>query len=303
MSQCVAEQRQHNVTDMSDAAFESERARLTAIAARILGSTAEAEDAVQEAWLRWDGTVGVGDPPAWLTTVVVRQCLDQLRKRRTRTRAEEGAAEAAAWTGPAGAADPAGDPENDVVVAEQVASAMQVVLDTLTPPERAAFILHDVFGYPFDDVSTILGRSGTAVRQLASRARRKVRGLPPDRAEQAVRAENREVVGAFLAAAHGGDLAGLLSLLAPDAVMRADAVGSRMGAEPVYAGPGAVADRFRGGARGARVATIDGEPGLVWMAGGEVKVAFAFHLHAGLVREIELIADPQVLTLLDVIAA
>lgn len=284
---------------MSVEAFESERPRLVALAVRILGSGAEAEDAVQEAWLRWSGTDGVDDAPAWLTTVVVRLCLDQLRKRRTRSAAEDGAADAAAVATPVGPADP----ESDAVLAEQVGGAMQVVLDTLAPPERAAFVLHDVFGYPFEDISTILGRSGTAVRQLASRARRKVRGLPPDRAEAAVRAENRQVVGAFLAAAHGGDLAGLLALLAPDVVMQADAVGSRMGAEPAYHGAAAVADRFSGGARGARVVTIGGDPGLAWMAGGEVKVAFAFHLDAGLVREIELIADPEVLALLDVVPA
>jgi len=239
----------------------------------------------------------VDDLPAWLTTVVTRLCLDQLRKHRTRSTAEYTAATTAELTMPGLPADP----ESDMVLAEQIGDAMQVVLDTLAPAERAAFVLHDVFGYPFEDITTILGRSGTAVRQLASRARRKVRGLPPDRAEEGVRAESRNVVGAFLAAARGGDLTSLLTLLAPEAVMQVDAVGTRMGAEPVYQGAAAVASRFSGGAKRARVATIDGDPGLVWLAGGEVKVAFAFHLDAGLISEIELIADPQVLAFLDVV--
>ena len=188
-------------------------------------------------------TDDVDDLPAWLTTVVTRLCLDHLRKRRTRSEAEAGAP-----------ADPAPvDPEADALLAERMGGAMQVVLDALAPAERAAFVLHDVFGYPFDEISAILGRSGTAVRQLASRARRKVQGAPEPVAAQAARAESRRVVGAFLAAARGGDLATLLSLLAPDAVMRADLVGQRMGTDPVYDGAAAVAARFNGSRGAVRV--------------------------------------------------
>ena len=216
-------------------AFEVERPRLTAIAVRILGSETDADDVLQEAWLRLARTDGVDELPAWLTTVVTRLCLDQLRKRRTRSTAEAGAGETERPT-------PV-DPEADALLAEKMGDAMQVVLDTLAPAERAAFVLHDVFGYPFDEVSAVMGRSGTAVRQLASRARRKVQGVPEPVAEQAARAESRRVVDAFLTAARGGDLTILLSLLAPDAVMRADLVGQTMGSDPSYNGADAVAGR------------------------------------------------------------
>ena len=269
--------------------FNAERPRLAAIAVRILGSQADADDVLQEAWLRLSRTENIDELPAWLTTVVTRLCLDHLRKRRTRSEAE---AEAPADPAPV-------DPEADALLAETMGGAMQVVLDALAPAERAAFVLHDVFGYPFDEISAVLGRSGTAVRQLASRARRKLQGAPEPVAAQAARAESRRVVDAFLAAAHGGDLATLLSLLAPDAVMRADLVGQRTGADPVYDGAAAVAARFNG-ARGAAPVAIDGDPGGAWILAGAVKVAFAFQVEGGLVREIELIGDPDVLATLDV---
>jgi RNA polymerase sigma factor (sigma-70 family) len=270
--------------------FDAERPRLTAIATRILGSAADADDVVQEAWLRFSRTDGVDDPPAWLTTVVTRLCLDHLRKRRTRSEAEALAP-----------VDPAPlDPEADALLAEKMGGAMQVVIDALAPAERAAFVLHDIFGYPFDEISAVLGRSGTAVRQLASRARRKVQGAPEPVASQAARAESRRVVDAFLVAARGGDVATLLSLLAPDAVMRADLVGQQMGTDPVYEGAAAVATRFNG-ARGAVSVVIDDEPGVAWIMAGTVKVAFAFQVEGGLVQEIELIADPEVLATMDVV--
>jgi RNA polymerase sigma factor (sigma-70 family) len=270
--------------------FDAERPRLTAIAVRILGSGADADDVLQEAWLRLSRADDVDDLPAWLTTVVTRLCLDHLRKRRTRSEAEAGTP-----------ADPAPvDPAADALLAERIGGAMEVVLDALAPAERAAFVLHDVFGYPFDEISAVLGRSGTAVRQLASRARRKVQGAPEPVAAQAARAESRRVVAAFLAAARGGDLATLLLLLAPDAVMRADLVGQQLGANPVYDGAAAVAARFDG-ARGAVPVSIDGDPGGAWIMAGAVKVAFAVHVEAGLVREIELIGDPDVLATLDVV--
>jgi len=275
--------------DVND--FDAERPRLIAIAIRILGSEADADDVLQEAWLRFSRTDSVDDLPAWLTTAVTRLCLDQLRRRRTRTEAEAAVPDDRA---------PA-DPEADALLAEMTGDAMQVVLDSLAPAERAAFVLHDVFGYPFDEVSAVMGRSGTAVRQLASRARRKVQGQPDPDASPATRAENRRVVDAFLTAAHGGDLATLLSLLAPDAVMRADLVGQSMGTERAYEGAEAVAARFNG-SRGATPVAIDGELGAAWIQAGSTKVAFVFHLdEVGLVHEVELIADPDVLATMDIV--
>lgn len=277
---------------MDETAFEAERARLTSVAARILGSHAEADDVLQEAWLRFSRSVGVDDPPAWLTTVVTRLCLDHLRRQRVRSRT--------------GAAAEAGrvarvpvDPEGDALFAERVGEAMQVVLDTLTPTERAAFVLHDLFDYPFDEISTALGRSGPAVRQLASRARRKVQGAPEPAAERVARAESRRVVEAFLLAARGGELTTALSLLAPGVVLRADLAAQEMGTPASYDGADAVAGRFDG-ARGAVPVEIDGDLGAAWILRGELKVAFVFHVEAGLVRDIELIADPEILATLDV---
>jgi RNA polymerase sigma-70 factor (ECF subfamily) len=263
---------------------------LTAIAIRILGSEADADDVLQEAWLRLSRTNAIDDLPAWLTTVVTRLCLDQLRNRRTRPFVE---AEVRDDHAPV-------DPEADALLAEKTGDAMQVVLDALAPAERVAFVLHDVFGYPFDEVSGVMGRSSTAVRQLASRARRKVQGVPEPAESRAARAESQRVVDAFLAAARGGELATLLSLLAPDVVMRADLVGQTMGTESAYEGAAAVAARFNG-SRGAAPVTIDGELGAAWIHVGSTKVAFVFHVEAGLVREVELIADPDVLATMDIV--
>ncbi len=192
-------------------------------------------------WLRLFSTDAVDDLPAWLTTVVTWLCFDQLRKRRTRSAIE---AEVPDDHVPV-------DPEADVLLAERTGDAMQLVLDALAPAERVAFVLHDVFGYPFDEVNAVMGRSSTAVRQLSSRARRKMQGVPEPAASQAARAESRRVVDAFLAAARGGELATLLSLLAPDVVMRADLVGQTLGTDSGYEGASAVAARFNG-ARGGR---------------------------------------------------
>ena len=282
--------RQDGVTTTELTEFNAERPRLTAIAVRILGSEADADDVLQEAWIRLSRADSIDDLAAWLTTVVTRLCLDQLRRRRSRS-----AVEAARVDDPAPV-----DAAADAVLAEMTGDAMQIVLDTLGPSERAAFVLHDVFGYPFDDVSAIMGRSGTAVRQLASRARHKVRGGPVPSASQTTRAESRRVVDAFLAAARGGDLATLLSLLAPDAVMRADLVGQAMGAAPVHAGAAAVAARFNG-STGAAPVTIDGDRGAAWIQAGSTRVAFVFHVRAGLVCEVEQIADPDVLATMDIV--
>ena len=197
-------------------------------------------------------------------------------------------------------ADPATDPEADALLAERMGGALQVVLDALTPAERAAFVLHDVFGYPFEEVGAVMGRSSTAVRRIASRARRKMRGLPESAEQQTARAESRQVVDAFLKAARGGDLAGLMTLLSPDAVMRTDLISQAMGTEQSYEGAGTVADRFNG-TRGAMKVTIDGELGAAWFQAGTVKVAFVFHVVGGLIDEVELIADPDVLATMEIV--
>jgi RNA polymerase sigma-70 factor (ECF subfamily) len=283
------------VSTINASDFEAERPRLVAIATRILGSPADAQDVVQEAWFRVSVATDVTDLPAWLTTVTTRLCIDQLRRRQTRTAFET---EAADMFGPE---SPTVDPEADILVAEQVGSAMQIVLDALVPAERAAFVLHDVFGYPFEEISVVLGRSETAVRQLASRARRKVHGAPEPAVDRIARSRNRAVVEAFLDAAHHGRVANLLTLLAPDAVMHVDPIAHRMGALPVYEGAAAIAARFDG-AQGAASATIDGDPGAAWMIAGRVRTAFTFHFEDGLIREIELIADPDVLAGMEVVA-
>lgn len=272
-------------------AFDAERSRLTTIAARILGSKHDAGDVIQEAWLRLSRT----DPdeieslPAWLTRVVSRLCLDQLRKRATRTKIEP--------TAPAGT--PAADPAEEWVLAEQVGEAMDVVMDSLAPAERVAFVLHDVFGYPFEDLSALLGRSGTATRKLASRARRKLQDAEDTTEEKTARQDHERVVEAFLTAARSGEMSDMLALLAPDAVMRADAIGVEMGTEALYDGAAAVAERFNG-AKGAVPVVIDGDLGAAWIAATEVKVAFVFHVADGLVHEVELLADPEILAALEV---
>ena len=269
--------------------FEAERPRLRVIAQRMLGSSAEADDIVQEAWLRLDRTDPLPDRlPAWLTTVVSRLCLDQLRGRKHRYDGEVPAA-AEATSGSV-------DPEAEALLADQVSAALLVVLDTLSPAERVAYVLHDLFSVPFDQVATVLGRTPAATRQLASRARRAVQGVGDPEEE---RRSERDVVDAFLVAARGGDLDRLLSLLAPDAVMQADAVGAQMGAEPVFRGAEAVAARFNG-AKGARPVTIDGRPAAAWVMAKEVKVAFLFVVEDGRITGVDLIGDPATLALMDI---
>lgn len=284
--------RQYGVTMHLERAFDAERPTLSAIAAKILGSADDAADVMQEAWLRLSrsDTDEIDDLPAWLRRVVTRLCLDSLRKRVTRADHESRT--------PSGS--PPSDPADDSLLADQVSGAMHVVMDALAPAERVAFVLHDVFGYPFDDIGPLLGRSGTATRKSASRARQKLHGAPDVAADGAGRGDHEKVVGAFLEAARGGDLHDMLALLAPEAVMRADATGIDMGTEPVYDGAAAVAERFKG-AQGAVPVTIDGDLGAAWIAAGDVKVAFVFHVEHGLVHEVELLADPEVLATIEVL--
>jgi RNA polymerase sigma factor (sigma-70 family) len=274
-----------------EAAFETERSRLTVIAERILGSRHDASDVVQEAWLRLSrsDTDDIDSLPAWLTRVVTRLCLDHLRKSSTRARIESQAP----------ASSPAGDPAEDSVLAEQVGAAMHVMMNSLAPAERVAFVLHDVFGYPFEDIAGLVGRSETATRKLASRARHKLQDAPESVDDKRASDEHRRVVDAFLTAARSGEMGVMLSLLAPDAVMRADSVGIEMGTEPVYNGAAAVAERFNG-AKGAVPVTLDGDLAAAWIAASDIKVAFVFHVEAGLVHEVELLADPEILATLTV---
>ena len=249
--------------------FEANRTRLRSVAYRILGSTSEADDAVQEAWLRVSrsGASGVENLGGWLTTIVAHVCLDVLRSRKARR--EE----------PLDDQPQAGaDPEEEALLADSVGLAMLVVLETLTPAERVAFVLHDMFEVPFDDIAPIVKRSTTATRQLASRARRRVRGAstaPADRTRQ------REIVEAFLAASRGGDFSALINLLDPDVVLRADSRASELGAAAEVRGAAAVAQTFAGRARAARMADLDGEPGLVWSVAGRPRVIFRFTFAGG----------------------
>ncbi|EWT03316.1 RNA polymerase sigma 70 [Intrasporangium oryzae NRRL B-24470] len=293
-------------------AFESHRGHLRAVAHRMLGSATDADDAVQEAWLRLSRSdpsevVNLG---GWLTTVVARVSLDMLRSRASR-REDPWDAELAALSGddrrPGGTtvADPAAEAE----LADSVGVALLVVLDTLAPAERLAFVLHDLFGVPFEEIAPIVDRSPAAARQLASRARRRVRASDGDGAARTETSEaevgsdapaSREVVAAFLAASRGGDLGRLLELLAPDVVVRADAAAVAMGSVPLTEGAEAVAQTFVGRARGARLALLDGSPGALWSVGGTPKVAFAFTVDHGLIVAVDLLADPDRLAALEV---
>jgi RNA polymerase sigma factor (sigma-70 family) len=276
--------------------FEAHRAHLRAVAYRMLGSGNEAEDAVQESWLhlRRADTSGVENLGGWLTTVVARVCLDMLRARTAR---REEPLEA---SGPEPIASGAGgnDPEHEAVLADSVGLALLVVLDTLNPAERLAFVLHDIFAVSFDEIAPIVGRSPTAARQLASRARRRVRGAatPPD----ADLGRQREVVDAFLAASRGGDFAALLAALDPDVVLRADPAAVLAGAAAEVRGAEAVAGVFAGRARVAQPALVNGAVGAVWAPGGRSRIVFGFTIAGGKIIEIALVADPERLRRLDV---
>ena len=281
--------------------FEEHRTHLRAVAYRMLGSTGEADDAVQEAWLRLSRSdVGeVENLGGWLTTVVARVCLDMLRSRTARREDPLHEVEPARI---ADAGDTAVDPEREVLLADAVGPALIVVLESLAPAERIAFVLHDLFGVPFEEIGQVVGRSPAAARQLASRARRRVRGadpvtLAPDPDRQ------RAIVDAFLAAARGGDLDALVELLDPDVVVRADAAAVAMGAPDEVVGARDVAETFVGRARAAKPAIVGGAPGLAWARGAEPTVAFAFTTANGRVVGIELIADEERLRALDVTLA
>lgn len=265
--------------------FERQRPRLVALATRMLGSRGEAEDAVQESWLRLSRSDGdaLTNLDGWLTTVVSRVCLDTLRRRVSRPEV------------PLGDDDPAAadDPVEDALLADAVGTGLVLVLDRLAPAERVAFVLHDLFGLRFEEVGSVLGRSAATARQLASRGRRRLRGGEPGSVRADARA--RAVVDAFLAAAKGGDLQALLSLLHPDVVLSADPAAAALGAAPQATGAEVVAATFAGRAQAARPALVEGRPGLVWSLRGEPKVAFAFTVVDDQVVAITQRADPELL--------
>src|SRR5437764_520790 len=253
--------------------FEEHRSRLRAVAYRMLGSLSEADDAVQEAWLRLNRSDAseIENLGGWLTTVVGRVSLNMLRSRRTR---REQPLDAVHVPEPIVDRVDSTDPEHEALVADSVGLALLVVLETLSPAERLAFVLHDIFGVPFDEIAPIVDRSPEAARQLASRARRRVRGetTVPD----ADLATQRRVVDAFLAASREGDFDALLEVLDPDVVLRADGTAVLAGATAEVRGARAVAETFKGRARAARPALVDGNAGLVWTQGGQPRMVFAF---------------------------
>ncbi|HEY8437046.1 MAG TPA: RNA polymerase sigma factor SigJ [Candidatus Limnocylindrales bacterium] len=273
--------------------FEEHRPRLRAVAYRMLGSMTEADDAVQDAWLRLARTDAdaIDNLGGWLTTVVGRVCLDVLRTRKARREDPIGVHLPEPLIG-----DPDGvDPEQAAVLADSVGLALLVVLETLTPAERLAFVLHDTFGLPFDEIAPIVGRSTTATRQLASRGRRRVRGAAASPDVDVDR--QRVVVHAFVAAARDGDFAALLRVLDPDVVIRADAGAMRAGAavSREVRGAQAVAETalgFRRFAAGGRDALVNGAAGLVVFAGDRPYAVLGFTVRGDRIVEIDILADP-----------
>jgi RNA polymerase sigma factor (sigma-70 family) len=294
------------VTDPSlSTQFEENRPRLRAVAYRMLGSASEAEDAVQETWLRLTraDADAVDNLSGWLTTVVTHVCLDMLRARKTR---DQHAAPAAA-EGIVAASGPS-DPEREVLLADAVGSAMMVVLDTLSPAERVAFVLHDLFAFSFEEIGAIVGRSAAATRQLASRARRRVQGAGGREEELP---SQREVAQAFMAASRDGDLDAVLAVLDPDVVLRVDAVAVKAAAAnaargaprlvPEVHGAADVARVFLGSAQVARPVLVDGTPGAAWAPGDRPRAVWTFKVEQGRIVEVQFIADPKAMARLEVL--
>jgi RNA polymerase sigma-70 factor (ECF subfamily) len=278
--------------------FEANRPHLRAVAYRMLGSMTEADDAVQEAWLRLSrsDTSTVENLSGWLTTVVSRLCLDMLRTRASR-RSDPLDVHI---PDPIVTLEGVDDPEHEVVMADSVGLAMQVVLEMLPPAERVAFVLHDVFAVPFDAVGAIVGRSPDAARQLASRARRRVQGEAP--VPDADAAGQRRVVDAFFAAARDGDFDALVAVLDPDVVLRSDGGAARPSATVLVRGAAEVAARALTFARlspHVRPATVNGVAGVVVAPGGRPFSVMAFTVSGGKVVAIDALADPERLARLD----
>ncbi|MGH3505730.1 MAG: sigma-70 family RNA polymerase sigma factor [Nocardioidaceae bacterium] len=278
--------------------FEEHRPRLRAVAYRMLGSASEADDALQEAWLRMRRTESgsVENLPAWLTTVVARVCLNMLRSCRSRREESLDARPPEQW----GSREDAVDPEQEALLADSVGLALLVVLDTLTPAERLAFVLHDMFDLPFDEIASIVDRSPAAARQLASRARRRVRGTAsppaPDLARQ------HRVVDAYLAATRHGNFEALVKILDPEVVLRADRSAGPTPAPIVLRGVNAVARGALASSERARFtqpALVDGSVGLVMAPRGQLFLVLGFTIVDDAITEIDVIADPDRLRELD----
>jgi RNA polymerase sigma factor (sigma-70 family) len=274
--------------------FEGQRAQLQALAYRMLGSLTEAEDAVQDTWLRVSrsasGASEIENFNAWLTTITARVCLNMLRSRGNRHEESLDIEAADALLGPAST----GNPEQEVMMADSVGVALLVVLDTLSPAERLAFVLHDLFAMPFEEIAPMLERSPEATRQLASRARRRVKGTAP--AQHVDLTRQREVVEAFLSATRGRDFQALITLLHPEVTLRADKAVMLTaepvlvhGAEPVAKGAMAAMQR----AQFTGTALIDGAVGLVMAPLGHLRVALVFTIAEGLITAIDVIAEPE----------
>jgi RNA polymerase sigma factor (sigma-70 family) len=270
--------------------FEANRTHLNAVAYRMLGSMDEAEDAVQSAWLhlqRSDASV-IQNIGGWLTTVVARVCLDMLRARKSRRE------ESLDGESPESVVRQSGsNPEDEAVLADSVGLALLVVLDMLKPDERLAFVLHDIFAMPFEEIAPIVGRSTTTARQLASRARRRVRGITTVPRTEIV--HQKKVVEAFLAAARSGDFNALLAVLDPDVVFRADAAAMPSGAAWEVQGANAVAKQFnrRGSARGTQPVLLNGAVGVVVAPHGKLKLVLYMTIRDGKIAEINAVADPS----------
>jgi RNA polymerase sigma factor (sigma-70 family) len=276
--------------------FEQQRPRLHAVAYRMLGSTAEAEDAVQEAWLRVSRASGddVDNAAGWLTTIVSRQCLNMLRSRTARReepldmRVPDPVVEFGDGV----------DPAEQSVLADAVGLALMVVLQSLNPAERLAYVLHDMFAVPFNDIAPMLERTPATARQLASRARRQVQGATP--AGRPDRVRQREIVDAWLAAARGGDFAGLVAMLHPNAVLRVDTGGAD---SKLVRGAAAIAGqamRYRATATFlAHFATVNAGPGIIGTVDGRTTSVLAFTVANGLIAQVDILTDPQRLAALN----
>ncbi|KWV60109.1 RNA polymerase subunit sigma-70 [Bradyrhizobium macuxiense] len=272
--------------------FEANRPRLRAVAYRMLGSTAEVDDAVQETWLRLSrtGAATVDNLGGFLTTVISRICLDMLRSRKSRREDPMGPEV------PEPVAD--SDSEREADMADSVGAALLVVLETLAPAERLAFVLHDMFAVPFEEIAPIVGRTPAAARQLASRARRRVQGMPP--APDADLSRQRGIVEAFLAASRNGDFQGLLAVLDPDVVVRADHAAQRLGSLPEIRGATAVAESFKGRAQAAKPALVDGEIAAAVILGGQLRVVLRITIAGDRIAAIDAVAEADQLETFDV---
>ena len=266
------------------AQFEQQRPRLLRVAGRVLGDPHEAEDIVQNAWLRMDGADSdIENLPGWLTTVTTRLCLDRLRARIPVPEANVDTVETAP------------DASEDIALAETVAVAVHILLDRLTPTERVAFVLHDSFGFEFPVIAEILGRTPAAARKLASRARSKI-AQPATRSANLTGQADWQVVDAFLIAARNGDFTRLLELLAPNVVVQGDPTAVTLGTPDRLEGAEQVAQFFNGAAKSAFPVYIEDRPGAAWIHRGELKVVFDFTIDWGRVQRIEFRAHPIILS-------